>query len=253
MILFVFEGEEREPDLYKTLERLYFPKGNGNIICSFRNNIYALYKEMEALEGEGDIVAVMKERLAERGDTVLDGLRSSDYSEIYLFFDYDYQHAHLTLDEINGRVEEMLRLFDEETENGKLYINYPMIESIMYTKELPDENYVDYVVTREECREFKRIAHDFSFYSNLDHLLFKGGETPNKDRFMKIADNWQYLKQMNVRKANLIVSGRDEIPAKKSDINQRVIFEGQRRKYVDVNESVAILNSFPLFVYEYLR
>jgi hypothetical protein len=43
MILFVFEGKEREPFLYKTLERLYMPKGNDNIICTFNNNIYELY------------------------------------------------------------------------------------------------------------------------------------------------------------------------------------------------------------------
>ena len=39
MILFVFEGDEREPRLYRTLERLYFPKVNDNIICSFGNNV----------------------------------------------------------------------------------------------------------------------------------------------------------------------------------------------------------------------
>ena len=48
MILFVFEGEDREPYLYKTLEKLYLPKDNDNIICSFGNNIYDLYSEMEA-------------------------------------------------------------------------------------------------------------------------------------------------------------------------------------------------------------
>lgn len=31
--------------------------------------------------------------------------------------------------------------FSDETENGKLYINYPMIESLKYTKEIPDANY----------------------------------------------------------------------------------------------------------------
>ena len=45
MILFVFEGNEREPRLYRTLERLYFPRENDNIICSFGNNIYELYNE----------------------------------------------------------------------------------------------------------------------------------------------------------------------------------------------------------------
>ena len=51
------------------------------------------------------------------------------------FFDYDFQNSQLSLYEINRRVEEMLKLFDDETDNGKLYINYPMIESIRYTRD----------------------------------------------------------------------------------------------------------------------
>lgn len=253
MILFVFEGQEREPNLYKTIERLYFPKENNNIVCSFGNNLYALYKEIKSFGGDCDIVAVMKDKLADRGEELLANVKSSDFSEIYLFFDYDFQHEQLPLDEINRRVNEMLELFDEETENGKLYINYPMIESIRYTQELPDDNYVGYVVTRDECKSFKQRANDFSYYSNLDHVRFKEGEIPTKERYNMIADNWRYLRELNVRKADFVVSGRNENPARKSDINQTAIFEGQRRKYVDVNETVAVLNSFPIFVYDYLR
>ena len=36
MILFIFEGDEREPHLYRTMERLYFPKKNDNIICNIK-------------------------------------------------------------------------------------------------------------------------------------------------------------------------------------------------------------------------
>ena len=43
------------------------------------------------------------------------------------------------------------------------------------------------------------------------------------------------------------------MPIKKHVIDQIAIFEGQKSKYVDVDETVAILNSFPLFVYEYLK
>ncbi len=85
MILFVFEGNEREPRLYRTLERLYFPKENNNIICSFGNNIYDLYNELLAYNGDGDIVSIMRERLAARGDSTLSGIRSSDISEIFSF------------------------------------------------------------------------------------------------------------------------------------------------------------------------
>ena len=188
MILFVFEGDEREPRLYRTLEKLYFPKTNDNIICSFGNNIYDLYNELKEYEDGGDIVSVMRERLAARGDSTLNGIRSSDISEIFLFFDYDFQNSHLSLEEINRRVEEMLALFADETENGKLYINYPMIESIRYTKELPDNDYANYVVSREECKDFKRLARDFSAYNSLDHILFKDGETPTKEKYMKVKD-----------------------------------------------------------------
>lgn len=253
MILFVFEGDEREPRLYRTLERLYFPRENDNIICSFGNNIYDLYNELQEYDGGGDIVALMRERLSDRHDSTLDGIRNSDISEIYLFFDYDFQNAQLSLDEINRRVKEMLALFDDETDNGKLYINYPMIESIRYTKELPDKAYAYYTVGREECKEFKRLAREFSAYDSLDHLLFKDGEIPTKDKFLKVKDNWQYLKQMNVCKANLLTTGQFTMPKEKADIGQLAIFNNQVANHVQPNEHVAILNSFPIFIFEYMK
>ena len=253
MILFVFEGREREPGIYRTLAQLYFPRNNDNIICSYGNNIYELYNDMMALDGAGDIVTVIKERQAKNGGNTLEGMRSSDFSEIYIFFDYDFQHAHLSLEEINRRLAEMLTIFNEETENGKLYINYPMIESIWYVKELPDVNYPSYTVARAECCNFKRIAKEFSHYDSFDFILFKEGAPLTKEKFLKVRDNWEYLKQMNVCKANLLVKGENSMPRFKSDINQEAIFNAQRELFVEKNESVSILNSFPLFLYEYFK
>lgn len=122
MILFVFEGFDREPYIYETIERLYFPRDNNNIICSFGNNIYNLYSELKQYDGDGDIVALMKERLSDRGDFTLNGIRRTDISEVFLFFDYDFHHSQLSTEEFNARVEEMLKMFDNETNNGKLYI-----------------------------------------------------------------------------------------------------------------------------------
>lgn len=62
------------------------------------------------------------------------------FSQIFLFFDYDFQNR-LGTQKVNGILDEMLDFFSDETENGKLYINYPMIESLKYTKEIPDANY----------------------------------------------------------------------------------------------------------------
>ena len=65
MILFVFEGEEREPRIFKTIKRLFFGEGE-IIVCSFGNNIYELYRQMQEFEGDGDIVSVLRENSAIR-------------------------------------------------------------------------------------------------------------------------------------------------------------------------------------------
>ncbi|MBQ9664885.1 MAG: hypothetical protein IJV33_00235 [Bacteroidaceae bacterium] len=254
MILFVFEGEKREPDLFRTLQRLYFPRDNETIVCSFGNNIYELYQELEDYGEDGDIVAIMKERLVDKEDNPLAAIdRSSDFSEIYLFFDYDFQHKYLSLEVINSQVAEMLSMFNDETDRGKLYINYPMIESIRYTKELPDASYQTYVVTREECCDFKALCDDFSAYPSLDFILLKD-EKPTKEKYLSVRDNWEYLKEQNVKKANHICCGTLAYPLTKAVISQDAIFQNQLSKFVNTDtQEVSILNAFPLFLYEYFK
>lgn len=114
MILFVFEGEEREPQLYRALERLFFPKETDTIVCSFGNNIYELYKQITQLGEGADIVSVLREQLEGSEENPLKDITTpSAFAEIYLFFDYDLHHR-LSLDEINRRLSEMLVLFDDE-------------------------------------------------------------------------------------------------------------------------------------------
>jgi hypothetical protein len=205
------------------------------------------------LDGDADILAILTERLNRIGDTSLDGIRRSDISETYLFFDYDFHNNQLSLKEINRRVDAMLDMFDEETDKGKLYINYPMIESIRYVKELPDDRYVEYEVSRNDCYDFKRLAREFSFYDSFDFLLFRDGETPTKEKYNQVHDSWEHLKAMNVCKANYIVSGENSMPIQKSDISQSKIFRGQLERWVNPGEKVAILNSFPIFIYDYYK
>ena len=39
MILFVFEGVKREPDLFRAIQRLYFANRDEEKVCSYNNNI----------------------------------------------------------------------------------------------------------------------------------------------------------------------------------------------------------------------
>lgn len=101
MILFVFEGEKREPELFRAIEKLFF-KDSQHIVCSFGNNIYELYQRLKNLDDSGDIVSVLREKYDGRTDSPFSGdAKSSDFSEIYLVFDYDFHNRNILLEEMN--------------------------------------------------------------------------------------------------------------------------------------------------------
>ena len=47
MILFIFEGASYEPSLYEGIKKLFFPRSNDQIICSFCSSIYTFYKRLK--------------------------------------------------------------------------------------------------------------------------------------------------------------------------------------------------------------
>ena len=253
MILFVFEGEEREPRIFKTIKRLFFGEGE-IIICSFGNNIYELHRQLVELGGDGDIVSVLRENNAKGMPA---DVKSSDFSEIYLFFDYDFQNKNLTLEEMNERLQEMLDLFNDETDNGKLYVSYPMVESLSYTKELPDEHFFEYKIKRCDCtrHSFKDLASRFSHYKSLDFIELPdhGHHKVGERAVARVKNNWIYLVNQHSVKANYICSGNCSLPEVKDEVSQANIFSSQQNKYLKVDDTVAILNAFPLFLFEYFK
>ena len=263
MILFIFEGKKREPQLFKTLEYLFFSNRNEEaIVYSFGNNVYELYTQMLGLDGAGSIVSILREKSKnEKNNPLSNFSNTSDFSEIYLFFDYDFQNSNFSLPEMNERLEKMLDFFDNETDNGKLYINYPMIESIRCTEKLPDSDYWQYTVTREVCHHFKHyVTQQYQHYKSFDFITFQlDGKSqkvnvPTAEKFNEIERNWQHLKKQNVSKANYICNGDlSHLPEKRS-ITQQKIFIAQLEKYVNTECcNVAILNAFPIFLYDYFK
>ena len=261
MILFVFEGKA-DKTYFEAIKRLFFPAKSETFLCTYNSNIYSLYTKLKSHDAlkemlEVDTVSVLKEILLEKGDETLKDIREDEVSEIYLFFDYDFQENSRTLEENNSRLSELLGYFTDETGRGKLYINYPMVESLRYTKELPDNNYWQYTVTRQRCQEenFKHQVHEFSFYkSNLEYLVLTIKPADDDAKIQQKADtaktNWLHLVTMNTSKANYICNDKNELP---EEVNsQKEIYDNQLAKYVDTEECmVAILNAFPLFLFDY--
>jgi len=258
MILFVFEGEEREVNIFNALKELYFNEDEVIVEFTYNTGFHTLYKNLK--KNDMSLFRVLQEVSKKRKDDKLGDYNEDDFSEVFLVFDYDFHNKSIPLEQWNKNLEEMLEYFDDETRNGKMYVNYPMVESIRYTKLLPDKDYYKYTVKRDECIKvkgkpesgFKYMAASFSAYIGLDFIQISDGKTEEEKKTVR--KNWDMLKRQNVAKAHYLCDGRFTYPRKKTMFTQTAIFEKQCKKYVNTKACcVSILNSFPIFLYDYFK
>lgn len=216
MILFIFEGKNDEPRLYKTLKEIFhFELNEEEILHYYCSNIFSLYdtiKEYGVFDGSVNLINVLKEEAAKHKEVKsdLDRIKYSyEVSEVFMFFDYDIRKQDeknkLTIKQQNAKILELFNYFENESldseRNGiKMYINYPMIESYrFFKKELPDEDFKNYTFDLMSEKSFKQIVNEESFYKNLNYLCFdlhKSGELKISDdekRTNKIKQNWLHL------------------------------------------------------------
>ena len=156
---------------------------------------------------------------------------------------------------MNAQIEELLETFDDETDNGKLYINYPMIEAIRYTKRLPDLAFSSYVVSREDCYGdgFKAMSQEFSDYGSLDFIVLDFRKELTKERYMQVKDNWEMLKMQHASKANYLCNHSEGVPVDKDSISQKRLFQAQLSQYILPSDEVSIICAIPLFQFDYFK
>lgn len=242
MILFVFEGE-RERKWFRPISHFYL-KDEVVEYYIVGTTFHLLYKKL--VTNEWDIVGTLKQIDYEKGDSRLANYNSSDFAEIFLFFDYDPHSRNGDIHLLNEELGEMLAFFDNETTNGKMYVNYPMIEALRYTKELPDENFYTYICPVKDCGKFKQMAANFCAYSGTSFLTARDKQATLK--------NWEMLKLQNVMKANYICCEDNNLPVNKKAISQKAIFTSQVTKFVNTDfQCVAILSAFAIFLYDYFK
>ncbi len=179
------------------------------------------------------------------------------FQKFIFFFDYDIHNQDksksLDRNELNNQLSKLLDFFDDETGQGKLFINYPMVESIRYTKKLPDEKYDEYIFRLDDLSSFKEKAAEFSYYKNLDFIALRFRKNrelviPSENRRKEIEEHWRLIIKQNAAKAHHICSSAETISL--LSISQQDIFLNQMEKFFSKG-FISILNSFPLFLIEY--
>ena len=237
-IAIISEGEKTEKQIINNLENNFKNFSNKIIFLSYKANIYNLFREIKEDE-DIDIISLLKEKQIKankiRNDVEnidVSNINSNDISQNYLFFDYD-GHTENASDE---EIAKMLNKFDNETENGKLYISYPMVEALKHLKKdkLDINNYLVEAKTRINYKNFVSQNTD---YENLVNLT---------------KENWFFIISENLKRCLFLLEITNiNYEIYSNMINQESIFNKQLEKYISKEEKVLALSAFPFFLIEY--
>jgi hypothetical protein len=240
----VFEGESTERNIVMRLEKNFLEESIA-IKCAYCGDIYQFYRRMKEEDFDVNLVTLLKERSPENR-TVLSGYDNDSFAYIYFFFDYD-GHATMASD---SQIDEMLSFFDNETEHGRLFISYPMVEAIRHYKD--KESFKDLTVmckrsncpNMDSCRKGRvcLTAPHYKSFVQTDSNLTKTN--------LNSKENWKELIKSHLCKANYIVSNQYRFPS--ILIEQTCIFKHQKAQFISRScPEVAVLSAFPMFLQDY--
>lgn len=237
-IAFVVEGEAREPDIINSIRNVYFKNKNYKVITlPAGQNIYMLWKRLEEDDFETDLIEVLREYNDDL-NKILDGISREDFSEVYLFFDLDKHQNNLSTEDGKDAetvIGDMLATFDNETENGKLYISYPMSEALRDYQE-------DSCGNVENCF---CITSEMNKYKNVSAL--RGGNNDFKKYDYEV---WKAVINVFALRVSCLLGEQSVISFDEyRDITPEVIYEKQLG-YIHEGR-VFILSAFPEFLLDY--
>jgi len=152
---------------------------------SYGTNLYPLFNSISKEQDRDDWDILLFLRSREK-DIKKKEILNLHFAEVIMIFDFDPHDPQFDADKITTLVE----FFSDSTEAGKLYINYPMVESFYHMKNIPDDFFNSYVVAVSDIGSFKaRVQKNFQ---------------PDPSKFAVRKDEVDIVIRQNINKARLI-------------------------------------------------
>nr|WP_297934986.1 hypothetical protein [uncultured Lachnoclostridium sp.] len=183
-ILAIVEGEKKEPQLLNRLFDTYMYKKRQ--IVSYGANIYDLYERIQRYYGENledlDFLLFLREQEPDENKKLIFDDR---YTDVYLIFDFDPQDNRFSV----KALQQMMHYFNDSTSRGRLYINYPMVESCIHIPSFENSNYLYSRVCLTELGQYKTRANTESCCPDItryDKRIFSQIIRLNLDKIRKL-------------------------------------------------------------------
>lgn len=134
-------------------------------------------------------------------------------------------------------LKEMLATFNNETELGKLYISYPMVEALKEIS-VAERDYKTFYLSLEECGDYKKEVGGVSDYADSRYIS---------------KEMWYIACDASRKRASVIVSYKEETDYQHfiENMSQEKIYEVQKERFIQKNRAIGILSAIPLFLIEY--
>ncbi len=241
-ILLIVEGPD-ESKLFNKLKEIYNIDAQ---IFPVRSNIYHLYNTLKEYDFNGDIKTILREfkSISEKEKELL----KENFTYTYLVYDCDIQNTKKeekddpTIPYKNLDIlVEMSEYFKDETDPtiGKLYINFPMIESYRDCDSFFDENYKNNTIELTNIKKYKEICGKKKLCRF--HL----------DDYTK--DNFCDLIRMNVYKLNQLINNELKVPQYRNylEISPTKKVMSAEKEMIEKIGKISVLNTSLFFTLDY--
>jgi len=243
-VLFVLEGEQPEGNIVARLQKA-FPEELADLSSDlvkivFSSNIYSLYGKLKDDEGFLDVVEVLKEQYPE--DKELQDLDRESVSQVFLFFDLDIHGLAQPIEQSCCQLNELISFFDNETENGKLFLSYPMAEAV---------NICDMTngLMADDRKLFKICDCENDGFKHFVNDLNRDSKTICR---ANCRDNWLIICKANYEKAQWLMNLLSEASSVNLNQMQQPAILRHQQTLIKNDGVVATLSAFPFFLLEYL-
>lgn len=258
-ILFVVEGQKAEPAYLKNIEQVFFSRTTKNeiewLIIPYKTLIYTLAKEIQA-DPDLQLIELLKEK-----HPALVHIDTSMISEIYLLFDYDGHDSKNSISDKVAKLELMFEIFHDETENGKLYISYPMIEAV---KDLVHEDAINRTQFQSQWQTaLSQLTPHLLQQAEMPHYFVPSYEDVSYKQLLN-ASKYQDIRSLDISKWSQIIQchhwklgclSNDETLTleQAKQITPASIHHYQHNLFIEPFSQVAVLASLPHFIIEYFK
>ena len=197
--LFIVEGNHEKNELMEFL-LMIFPEIDikAEDIIIYGTNIYMLYEDIVKEYHEDwdtqdiELPFVVSKK---KGYEVL--LRKDDFVNIVLIFDYERHDPNF--DEV--KICRMQQYFNNSTDVGQLYINYPMVESYQHFEQWPSNDFANtsIPVTLQPGVEYKKIIRDMyvtkcmAWYHKVNDVLSHKFHVIHKDERRHMVESLMHI------------------------------------------------------------